>query len=94
MQHKINNMFTSDPVAYIITVHLNNLSASYSRTEVEAAILLRASGRNSRNNYLSMHLNNIALTYGEVSLFETASLMKLYSFDNDFSLDYLKVKEM
>ncbi len=46
-----------------------------SKVEVEAAIVMYAAGRKSRNNLINSMMHNLEHTYGPAALIDSASLM-------------------
>ena len=65
---------TGMPTTYIIMLHLNNLALTFSRAEVEAAIVLLCADRDSRNAHINAVFSNIINTYGEEELLIAAKM--------------------
>jgi hypothetical protein len=64
-----------EPYHYSINLQLNNMMAYTSRVELEAALVLYASGRLTRNVHIANLLINIQETYGGQALIDAARLM-------------------
>lgn len=81
MFYKIQNTFSNSVTMYIIQTHINNLVLTHSRAEVEAAIVLLAVNRPSRNVSIALVFSNLVETYSKESLLESASVMGFCTLD-------------
>jgi hypothetical protein len=64
-----------EPYHYSINLQLNNMIAYTSRAELEAALVLHAAGRQTRNVDIANMLSNLQLTYGSQAVIDAARLM-------------------
>ena len=79
--YALDTNMNMQPVYYAIHMQLNNMIAFISRVEVEAAIVMYAAGRNTRNSYIGNLISNLEATYGPSALIDAASLMGFCTLD-------------
>ena len=76
----LNTKLTNSPYVFQVTSRLEQLNQYYSKAQVEACLLMRLSGMESRQSKIALHIDNILLSYDNETIKDALDIMNYSNF--------------